>query len=167
MKNLEMFKDLAVHGADGAKGDIFEIALKDFFGLDLAVSRQGVVDLPVRVSAKVKRFNKVEVKTGAGEVKHELKGNSFVVYCPVVDLSADLIHQEAFILERKVFIECLKRSGCFREGKRTSNNTYTEAIQTFWNNKQNKPHGKKLFALLDELYEHGTPLADWLEELGA
>ena len=97
----------------------------------------------------------------------EFDGNSFVVYCPVVDLSTDLLHQEAFILERKVFIECLKRSGCFREGKRTSNNTYTEAIQTIWNNKQNKPHGKKLFALLDELYEHGTVLGEWLEELGA
>lgn len=167
MKKLEAFESLVVHGADGAKGDIFEIALKDFFDLELSVSRQGVVDLPVKVSAKVKSFNKVEVKTGAGEVKHELKGNSFVIYCPIVDLSTDILHQEAFLIERKIFIECLKRSGCFRESKRTTNNTHTEAIQTFWNNKQNKPHGKKLFALLDELYAHGIVLSEWLEELRA
>lgn len=166
MKNLEFYEGLAVHGEDGKRGDGFELSLHDFFGQPLEVSKQGVVDLPVKVSARVKRFNKVEVKTGAGEVKHELKGNSFVIYCPVVNSSVDLLHQEAFILERKVFIECLKASGCFRESKKTSNNTRTEAIQTFWNHKQNKPHGRKLFALLDELYEHGTLLAEWLEEYG-
>lgn len=167
MTNFSELAKLAKHGKDGEKGDTFEIALKEFFGLELAVSPQKVVDLPIKISSKVKGFNKVEVKTGAGEIKHELKGNSFVIYCPVVDMSTDLIHQEAFILERKVFIECVKRSGCYRDSKRTTNNTYTEAIQTFWNNKQNKPHGKKLFALLDELYENGTPLSEWLEELGA
>lgn len=167
MTKFDKLVTLAKHGKDGEKGDTFEIALKEFFGLELAVSPEKVVDLPVKVSAKVKRFNKVEVKTGAGEIRNQLKGNSYVIYCPVVDMTADLIHQEAFILERKVFIECVKAAGCYRADKKTSNNTYTEAIQTFWNNKQNKPHGKKLFALLDELYEHGTPLADWLEELGA
>ena len=167
MTKLENLAVYAKHGKDGEKGDTFEIALKEFFGLNLAVSPEKVVDLPVKVSEKVKRFNKVEVKTGAGEIRNQLKGNSYVIYCPVVDMTTDLIHQEAFILERRVFIECVKAAGCFREGKRTTNNTYTEAIQTFWNNTQNKPHGKKLFALLDELYEYGTPLADWLEELGA
>lgn len=165
MTKFENLRGYAKHGLDGEKGDIFEVALKEFFGLEMVVSQSKVVDLPVKVTTKVKCFNKVEVKTGAGEVKNNLKGNSFVIYCPVVDMSLDLIHQEAFILERKVFIECLKASGCYRESKRTSNNTYTEAIQTFWNNKQNKPHGKKLEYLLDELYEHGTPLQEWLEEL--
>ena len=162
LKNLTMY---AKHGKDGLNGDTFEIALKEFFGLPLEVSPSKVVDLPIRVTEKVKKFNKVECKTGAGEIKHELKGNSFVVYCPVVDLEKDLIHQEAFILERKVFIECVKSAGCYRADKKTTNNTHTEAIQTFWNNKQNKPHGRKLYVLLDELYEHGTPLQEWLEEL--
>ena len=166
MTNFNTLSAHSIHGNDGKMGDTFEIALKEFFGLDLKVSPNGVVDLPIKVSERVKTFNKVEVKTGAGTIQHELKGNSFVIYCPVVDMTTDLIHQEAFILERKVFIECVKRAGCFRESKKTTNNTYTEAIQTFWNNKQNKPHGKKLFALLDELYENGTPLSEWLEELG-
>ena len=166
MTNFDKLETFAKHGKDGKMGDTFEIALKEFFGLELAVSPERVVDLPVKVSAKVKTFNKVEVKTGAGEICHELKGNSYVIYCPVVDMTTDLIHQEAFILERKVFIECVKSAGCYRADKKTSKNTHTEAIQTIWNRKQNKPHGKKLFALLDELYEHGTPLAEWLEEIG-
>lgn len=167
MTKLDSLSIHSIHGEHGKNGDTFEIALKEFFGLDLKVSPNGVVDLPIKVSEKVKTYNKVEVKTGAGTIQHELKGNSYVIYCPVVDMSTDLIHQEAFILERKVFIECIKRAGCYRDSKKTTNNTYTEAIQTFWNNKQNKPHGKKLFALLDELYENGTPLSEWLEELGA
>lgn len=167
MTKFENLKGYAKHGKDGEKGDIFEIALKEFFGLELAVSPQKVVDLPVKVTARVKTFNKIECKTGAGEIRHELKGNSFVIYCPVVDMGADLLHQEAFILQRSIFIECVKKAGCFRESKKATNGTSGEAIQTFWNNKLNKPHGKKLFALLDELYEHGTPLAEWLEEIGA
>lgn len=167
MTNFNTLSAHSIHGEHGKNGDTFEIALKEFFGLDLKVSPNGVVDLPIKVTEKVKTFNKVEVKTGAGTIQHELRGNSYVIYCPVVDMSTDLIHQEAFILERKVFIDCVKRAGCYRDSKKTTNNTYTEAIQTFWNNKQNKPHGKKLFALLDELYENGTPLSEWLEELGA
>lgn len=167
MTTFEKLSIHSIHGDHGRKGDTFEIALKEFFGLELKVSPNGVVDLPVKVSEKVKTFNKVEVKTGAGEIRNELKGNSFVIYCPVVDMATDLIHQEAFILERKVFIECVKRANCYRGDKKTTNNTHTEAIQTFWNNSKNAPHGKKIYALLDELYENGTPLSEWLEELGA
>jgi hypothetical protein len=166
MTKFENLRGYAKHGKDGEMGDVFEIALKEFFGLELVVSPKKVVDLPVKVSAKVKTFNKVECKTGAGEIRNELKGNSYVIYCPVVDMGTDLIHQEAFLIQRAVFIECVKRAKCFRQSKTATNGTSGEAIQTIWNNKENRPHGRKLFALLDELYEHGIPLAEWLEEVG-
>lgn len=165
---MTKFSELAIyakHGKDGEKGDTFEIALKEFFGLELAVSPQRVVDLPAKVSEKVKHFNKVECKTGAGEIRNELKGNSYVIYCPVVNMNVDLLHQEAFILPRKIFIECIKKAGCFRQCKKSSNGTQGEAIQTFWNAKLDKPHGRKYYFLLDELYEHGIPLSEWLEGL--
>ena len=152
MKTLIEYASLSVHGNDGLKGDCFELALHDLQGEDLAVSARGVVDIRIRVSEKVKTSNKVEVKTGAGQIPHNLKGNSYIIYCPVVDLNKTILEQEAFILPRKTFIECLVASGCYRESKRTTVGSYTEAIQTFWNSSKNAPHGKKYYKLLDALY---------------
>lgn len=152
MKKLIEYSDFSVHGNDGLRGDCFELALHDLMGDKLAVSARGVVDIRIRVSATVKTSNKVEVKSGAGQIPHNLKGNSYIVYCPVVNLEKTILEQEAFILPRKVFIECLKTSGCYRESKRTTAGSYTEAIQTFWNNSKNAPHGKKYYKLLDALY---------------
>ena len=152
MKKLVEYSAYSVHGENGLKGDCFELALHDLLGDELAVSARGVVDIRLKVSAKVKTTNKVEVKTGAGQIPHNLKGNSHIIYCPVVDLNKTLLEQEAFILPRKVFIQCLQESGCYRESKRTTAGSYTEAIQTFWNNAKNAPHGKKYEKLLEALY---------------
>lgn len=157
MKTLTEYAHLSFHGEHGLKGDCFELGIHDVTDGILAVREQGVVDLKLKVSTNVKTYNKVEVKTGAGQIPHNLKGNSYIIYCPVVDLTKDIFHQEAFVLPRKVFIECLKVSGCYRQSKRTTSGSYTEAIQTFWNNAKNEPHGKKYFALLDALYESGCP----------
>ena len=163
MKNLRYYAEYSRHGDHGLAGDCFELALHDFLGQELRVSPKGIIDLKVRVSETVKNFNKVESKTGAGEVPNNLRGNSYVIYCPVVDLDKPLNKQEAFIVKRTVFIKCLQDSGCYRQSKRTSGNTYTEAIQTFWNRKLNKPHGRKLEYLLEALYANcETTLEDWL-----
>ena len=152
MKKLIEYAHLSVHGENGLKGDCLELALHDLVGDDLAVSARGVVDIRLKVSAKVKTCNKVEIKSGAGQIPHNLKGNSYIVYCPVVDLEKTILEQEAFIMPREVFIQCLQDSGCYRESKRTTAGSYTEAIQTFWNNAKNEPHGKKYYKLLDALY---------------
>lgn len=163
MKTLNDYATYSIHGADGLAGDCFELALHDHFGQPLRVSGNGVVDLKARVTAKT--FNKVEVKTGAGQIPNNLKGNSYVVYCPVVDLSLPLHKQEAFVVKRAVFIKCLQEAECYRVSKRTTSGQTTEAIQTFWNRKLNKPHGRKLSYLLDALYNSGCQtLEEWLEE---
>lgn len=163
MKTLNDYASYSIHGNDGLAGDCFELALHDHFGQPLRVSGNGVVDLKARVTAKT--FNKVEVKTGAGQIPNNLKGNSYVVYCPVVDLSLPLHKQEAFVVKRTVFIKCLQEAECYRVSKRTTSGQTTEAIQTFWNRKLNKPHGRKLSYLLDALYNSGCQtLEEWLEE---
>lgn len=163
MKTLNDYAVHSIHGADGLAGDCFELALHDHFGQPLRVSGNGVVDLKARVTAKT--YNKVEVKTGAGQIPNNLKGNSYVVYCPVVDLSLPLHKQEAFVVKRAVFIKCLQEAECYRVSKRTTSGQTTEAIQTFWNRKLNKPHGRKLSYLLDALYNSGCQtLEEWLEE---
>lgn len=163
MKILNDYASHSIHGNDGLAGDCFELALHDHFNQPLRVSGNGVVDLKARVTAKT--FNKVEVKTGAGQIPNNLKGNSYVVYCPVVDLSLPLYKQEAFVVKRAVFIKCLQEAGCYRASKTTSSGQTTEAIQTFWNRKQNKPHGRKLEYLLNALYDSGCQtLEEWLLE---
>ena len=165
MKKLIEYATYSTHGNDGLAGDCFELALHDYFGQNLAVSGRGIVDLKAKVSATVKTCNKIEVKTGAGQIPNNLRGNSYVVYCPVVDLSLPLHKQEAFVVKRAVFIKCLQEAECYRVSKRTTAGTSTEAIQTFWNRKLNKPHGRKLERLLEALYASGCQtLEEWLEE---
>ena len=152
MKKLIEYVYYSTHGKDGLPGDCFELAIHDFLGQPLEVSARGVVDVKVKVSTKVKVGNKVEVKTSAGQLPNNLKGNSYVIYCPVVNMNADILHQEAFVLPRLKFLECLKRAKCYRESKATTGGSVTPAIQSFYNRKLGKPHGRKMFALLDELY---------------
>ena len=145
-----------VQDGDGYYGDTFEAQLKAFFGQPALVSRGRAIDLIVNN----KRY---ECKTGAGELGNTgetaMKSISTVLYCPVFNPAADLYHQEAFVIKRKTFLEILHDVGLYRDGKVTTN-TYRgkddctrQAIQTFWNHSKNAPHGKKYFALLDELYE--------------
>ena len=154
MKKLNSYAVYSHHGEHGLKGDCFELAIKDLFGYPLKVSGKGAVDVRIKING-VKTTNKVEVKTGAGEIPNNLKGNSYVVYCPVVDLNKPLNEQEGFVIKRTDFIEVLKASGCYRACKKTSSGEFTHAIQTFWNNKRNEPHGKKYECLLDNLYNSG------------
>lgn len=162
MKELIEYADYSTHGVDGLPGDCFELAIHDFLGQPLEVSARGVVDVKVKVTSNVKTGNKVEVKTGAGQLPNNLKGNSYVIYCPVVNLDADIFHQEAFVLPRKKFLECLKRAKCYRESKTATGGGTTPAIQSFYNRKLGKPHGLKMYALLDELY--GVPDMIMLDE---
>lgn len=163
MKTLYYYSHFSIHGEDGLAGDCFELALHDHFGQELKVSGNGVIDLKAKVTAKT--YNKIEVKTGAGQIPNNLKGNSFVIYCPVVDLNLPLHKQEAFVVKRTVFIKCLQEAECYRVSKRTTSGQTTEAIQTFWNRKLNKPHGRKLSYLLDALYNSGCQtLEEWLME---
>lgn len=156
----------------GAIGKLFEAELKRTVGLKEAVSKAGKVDM-----RKCKK--NYEIKQGAGELGNAgdklLKGCSRVVYVPVVtgepkseeDISEWIKSQEGFVLERETFLQCIENAGLLRE-KISSAGIAKITIQTFWNNKLDKPHGKKYYALLDQLYENCLcTLEDWLEEVGA
>lgn len=115
--------------------------------------------------------NRYEVKTGAGELGNVngtlLRGCKYVLYCPVPIADADgfisLEKQEAFVLTKEAFLACLENAGALRE-KTSTAGVRKVTIQTFWNRKQNKPHGALLYRLLDELYENcETTLEEMLE----
>lgn len=150
-KNLSEYLPYVIHGADGMRGDCFEAALHDFYEGVPYVSPIGVVDIKIKISA-AKVGNRVEVKSGAGTIKNNLRGNSFVIYCPIVNLDLPLSRQEAFAIPRKQFIEMLTRAKCYRSIKKTTSGSFTEAIQTFWIHSKNKPNGRKYDLLMDEIY---------------
>lgn len=102
-----------------------------------------------------------ELKTGAGELGNAgtalLKGAQYVLYCPVpiaeADGTIDAYKQEAFLLTREAFLQALAEAGALRE-KTSTAGVRKVTIQTFWNRKQNKPHGALLYRLLDALYDN-------------
>lgn len=115
-----------------------------------------------------------ENKIGAGELgkPHQklLGGVKKVLYVPVPvvdeDGTLDPYKQEGFILDRKTFLEVLESVGLIRE-KTSTAGIRKVTIQTFWNRKENKPHGTKYYKLLDALYEScEETLEEHLERLG-
>lgn len=159
---LNYFEQFNTKGEDGLAGFCFEAALHVFKGEAPEVAAVGKTDIILYIDGKNR---KVEVKTGGGRIQNDCKGNSYFVFCPVVNLDEELDRQEAFIVKREVFIEILKEAGLYRVSKGSTSGPATEAIQTFWNRSKNKPHGKKYSVLLDLLYERAyMTLDDYIEE---
>ena len=144
----------------GKMGKTFERELKATFNQKEVVARQGKIDF--------RRDRKCyEVKTGAGELDFLLHSSiKYVVYVPVVNMQEAIERQEGFVMERATFLDCLDAVGLIRTKKSTAGEMKT-TIQTFWNTKQNKPHGAKLYKLLDLLYENCLmTLEDYFENNG-
>jgi hypothetical protein len=130
----------------GALGKSFERDVKAFFNQKAVVSKQGKIDF----RRKSKCY---ELKTGAGELDFLFKSKiRYVVYVPVVIEALPVEKQEGFVLERETFLELLEEVGLVRHKVSTSGQDRV-TIQTFWNHKLNKAHGKKYFDLLDQLYD--------------
>ena len=149
---------------DGKIGKATEEAVKEFLGLKMCVAKAGRTDMrKARIC--------YEIKTGAGELGDLdgklLKGSSMVIYIPVVDENLAVDRQEGFVMSKQVFIETLGTLGLIRE-KTSTAGTRKITIQTFWNRKQNKPHGRGLAKMLDAFYdmegEEVQTLQSWLEQ---
>lgn len=160
MNNLsEVFESYQVEDS-GRWGKAAERGLKRHYSMRDKVARPGLVDF---------RRNRTcyEVKTGAGEVKALLNSRiKFVLYIPVVDEARAEDAQEGFLVDREVFLQILDNLGLLRR-KVTTRGTETISIQTFWNHKTGKPHGRKYYALLDALYEESImTLEEFMEQGG-
>lgn len=144
----------------GARGKTFERDLKVFLGQVDKVASPGRADFR-------RRYKYGEIKTGAGELGNAgeklIKGSSFVIYVPVVNMELPVERQEGFVFDRATFLETLESVGLIRSKKSTSG-AEKVTIQTFWNHSKNKPHSlKKYNALLEALYENcECTLEEWL-----
>lgn len=139
----------------GFFGKAFEIALHEYLGRkDCRVRAAG------RVDERIDHKN-YEIKTGAGELANYgdklVKGVSRVIYVPVPSQawdgnSIDLWKVEGFVLTRENFLQALDNAGAIRRKVSTAG-AEKVTIQTFWNNSQNKPHGRLLDRILDQMYD--------------
>lgn len=148
----------------GKYGKATEEAVKEFLGLKVCVAKAGHTDMR-------KAQICYEIKTGAGELGDFggklVKGSSMVIYVPVVDENVPVYRQEGFVMSREVFLATLDGLGLIREKTSTAGKRKI-TIQTFYNRKQNKPHGRKLAMMLDAFYnmegEEVQTLQSWLEQ---
>lgn len=146
---------------DGVHGDNFEARVKKALGGTYTVSKGKGRD--VRYKGRY-----VELKTGSGELgtagEAILKGSTLVLYCPVYQSGIELEQQEAFLLERDIFIKILEELNLIRVKQATSGRL-VYSIQTIWNRKQNKPHSKKKYEeLIDLLYDNCIGMIDEMLE---
>lgn len=175
IKNVDALNDIfngyMAHNPDddGAWGKSAERALKVWFGMQDKVSAPGRVDFR-------RMYKNMEVKTGAGELNNVLRSKQkYVVSIPVVRPERGLLGQEGFIVDRLRYLEILEEIGLIRTKTTTAGykcGDFSKAyqrvsIQTFWNHKLNKPHGKKYYDLLDALYADCImTLEDYIKQNG-
>lgn len=146
----------------GKRGLSFEYDLKVALGIAPKIAKVGRTDIR-------KGGICYEAKSGAGELgvagEKLVKGSRKVIYCPVVDENLPVERQEAFVLDRVVFLDMLDELGLIRS-KVSSDGIEMTTIQTFWNHSKNAPHSKKKYeALMDALYTNcEMELADFLAQ---
>lgn len=149
----------------GLIGDTLEVAVKLFFNKSnpWQVSKQGRSD--VRINGR-----NVEVKQGGGELGlaggRLIRGSGLVLYVPVVLIEYPLTMQEGYVMDRADFLEALDEANALRrKANRTPCGGEKVTIQTFWNRKENKPHGRLLDRMLEAFDNHeAQALEDFLEE---
>jgi len=147
----------------GLNGKALELAIKDHYGKKLTVGRQGKTDL--RIGSR-----NADVKSGAsdlGNVNDRLiKGSGLVVFVPVPLMDYDITMQEGYVMDRADFLAALESVGALRDKTMTDGTTH-KTLQTFWNAKQNKAHGRLLDKMLTAFEEYGArDMVEMLEEYG-
>lgn len=159
MYNLSYYRDMAAkmrleknpsykpENDSGLPGDALELAIKDFYGKPLVISRQGHAD--IRIGTR-----NFEIKSGAGELgdaytRKLLRGSGRVLYVPVVYYDQPLMRQDGYVMDRADFLDALEEAGAIRWSKKSTSNGLRVTIQTFWVRSKNKPHGRLLSRMLD------------------
>lgn len=136
----------------GLVGDCLETAVKLYFNKPdpWKISRQGAPDVYIHA-------RHIEIKQGAGELglssdKKLLKGSGQVIYVPVVLLDYPLEMQDGYVMEKTDFLNALAEAGALRTKAGRNGGPEKITVQTFWNRKENKPHGR-LFSRMQDAFE--------------
>ena len=183
MKNIQHYVTLLENGSIFYKGtkipvivnscSVFgfalELAVKDYYGLPLVISRQRGIDVITEVNGK-RTF--IEVKSNSSPLAIGVSRSSLMCYACFVDINKPLNRQKGYVINRSDFVDIGIKLNHIKTG--TSNyranngkpsfNTCLKT-QTVYNYSKGEYHGKKWFKLEDEYIEHGgISFRDWFTE---
>ena len=132
-------------------GYLLELAVKDFFGLQLVISKPGSNDLwrvPIHGALRV-----VEAKENGGDFRHYGLGNSFIFYAVFIDPSKDLRGQLGYLIPMRTFRTAGDDLHHIRHDKKDRKGNSKVSLQGLYNYKQGDYHGVKAFKLIDRWTE--------------
>lgn len=135
-----------------ALGLALELAVKDFFGLPLDISKARGIDIVATIDGK-RRF--VEVKSNYSPLSEAVDRSSIMVYCFGVQPEKPLCEQWGYVLAKKDFMEIGKSLNHITIKKNSKGRPET-VTQTVWNNKKQQPHGAKAYKLEDAYIAAGA-----------
>lgn len=148
MKTLETYRNNLTaeqeNAVDAINGYLLELAVKDYFGKTLAISKPGKVDITATIDGHSRRM---EVKQNGGDFRYNCKGNSYIAYAVYIEPGKPLREQFGYVMPMKVFRECGYALNHIRAEKVDSKGNTKMALQTLYNYKKDDFHGAKAFKL--------------------
>lgn len=131
---------------DAINGYLLELAVKDYYGLPLVISKAGKRDLKITVNGKV---HYCEVKQNGGDFRFECRGSSYIAYSVYIEPEKDLRHQLGYLMPMTVFKSAGYALNHIRKEKLDSKNNCKMSLQTLYDYAKADFHGKKAFKLID------------------
>jgi len=129
---------------DAINGYLLELAVKDYCGKKLVISKAGKVDLSVKIDGRLRRL---EVKQNGGDFRYQCKGSSFIAYAVYIDSNKPLSGQFGYVMPMEVFRQCGYALNHIRKEKTDSKGNAKMSLQTLYNYSKDDFHGAKAFKL--------------------
>lgn len=157
MKTLNTYKNSLtaeqLNAVDAINGYLLELAVKDYAGQELTISKPGKVDIRLAIDGKRRC---VEVKQNGGDFRRSCKGNSYIVYAVYIDGNKPLREQFGYVMPMTVFREIGNSLKHIRAEKIDSAGNKKMSLQTLYNYSKGDFHGAKAFKLSEAWEEAGA-----------
>lgn len=130
------------------RGLALELAVKDFYGLPLTISRVRANDVVFTGEDGKRHF--MEVKSNSSPLEDCINRSSVISYAFGVRLEKTLAEQWGYVLPLKTFFEVGIEMGHIKTGTVQGGKYRVKyKTQTVWNNSKGEAHGKKAYKLED------------------
>ena len=149
--------------AANIRGLALELAVKDYYGLPLAISRANSNDIVYRDSAERRHF--MEVKSNSSPLDGCIGRSGTMAYVFGVRLEKTLAEQWGYVMPTKLFMTIGFELKHIKQGTTNGGRAEVEyKTQTVWNNSKQEPHGTKAYKLEDAYQAaKAKPFKEWFK----
>lgn len=143
------------------RGYALELAVKDYYGLELSICREHANDVVFRDEDDRRHF--MEVKSNSSPIDGVLNRSSVISYAFFINLDATLAEQNGYVMPLKKFMDIGMSLGHIKSGTVKGGSVHVEyKTQTVYNYSKMEFHGKKAFKLADAYVQAGAvSFEDW------